>query len=602
VRKSANITLPGRTKINFKKATIALYNGGFWNAGMNPQMLPCVWLSASGVLSFGGEVRNPNPRQAVCASLACGSEKLEKTPSAQEHHHRPHRTSPNPHSKMFAVPGWSLPTTGPATQTDSASKKKTKRGKSKKDFLTGSNNVEATPEAKERERAFRIAAQQVEQKAEAEEKKKQQPSGDTRTVVTAENVDKLWRKVIAGEEEPGKKRKRGSAGGKKKGGEVAPEKEKEKEEKGTAEPPQKKTKKEKREKKAAPAAEAGESPAVAPAAKPTLLPDTVATKLTPLQQKMRAKLTSARFRHINETLYTTPSESSLHLFKEQPEMYHEYHAGFRQQVEVWPENPVDTFISTLRARSQIKFQKGYSKTLNSTAVLPLPRDRETGICKVADLGCGDAKIAGTFNHGKGQKEKIKVLSYDLQASTPDVTVADIANLPLEKESVDVVIFCLALMGTNFLQFVEEAHRILKWRGELWVAEIKSRFQRKVDGNSNAVGRKKDPEEDGEEPDVDGEGAEKRAVPVAYRNFVEALKKRGFVLKGGVDDRNKMFVRMEFVKQPEGGAGAGKGDDEEEDDRKAAKARMMAKQKKKPKFIEEDLKEDQIMKPCVYKLR
>jgi ribosomal RNA-processing protein 8 len=501
---------------------------------------------------------------------------------------------------MFAVPGWSLPTTGPATQTDSASKKKTKRGKTKKDYATGSNNVEATPEAKERERAFRVAAQQQEQKAAAEEKKKQQPSGDTRTVVTAENVDKLWRKVIAGEEEPGKKRKRGSAGGKKKGGELAPEKEME--EKGTAEPPQKKTKKEKkREKKAAPAAEAGESPAVAPAAKPSLLPDTDATKLTPLQQKMRAKLTSARFRHINETLYTTPSESSLQLFKEQPEMYHEYHAGFRQQVEVWPENPVDTFISALRARSQIKFQKGYSKTLNSTAVLPLPRDRETGICTVADLGCGDAKIAGTFNHGKGQKEKIKVLSYDLQASTPDVTVADIANLPLEKESVDVVIFCLALMGTNFLQFVEEAHRILKWRGELWVAEIKSRFQRKVDGNSNAVGRKKDPEEDGEEPDVDGEGAEKRAVQVAYRNFVEALKKRGFVLKGGVDDRNKMFVRMEFVKQPEGGAGAGKGDDEEEDDRKAAKARMMAK-KKKPKFIEEDLKEDQIMKPCVYKLR
>ncbi|KAF8242976.1 hypothetical protein K440DRAFT_89776 [Wilcoxina mikolae CBS 423.85] len=219
---------------------------------------------------------------------------------------------------------------------------------------------------------------------------------------------------------------------------------------------------------------------------------------------MRAKLTSARFRHINETLYTTPSTASLELFTAQPEMYTEYHLGFRQQVSVWPSNPVDTFISSLRSRSQIKFSKGYSRALNSAAVLPLPRDRDSGICTVADLGCGDAKIAATFNHGKGQKEKIKVLSFDLQASTPDVTVADIAHLPLEKESVDVVIFCLALMGTNFLEFVEEAHRILKWRGELWVAEIKSRFNRKADGNSNAVGRKK-----GEE-DAEGWGKERRA--------------------------------------------------------------------------------------------
>jgi ribosomal RNA-processing protein 8 len=296
-------------------------------------------------------------------------------------------------------------------------------------------------------------------------------------------------------------------------------------------------------------------------------------------------------------------------------MYTEYHLGFRQQVSVWPSNPVDTFIFSLRSRSQIKFSKGYSRSLNSTATLPLPRDRDSGICTVADLGCGDAKIAATFNHGKGQKEKIKILSFDLQASTPDVTVADIAHLPLEKESVDVVIFCLALMGTNFLEFVEEAHRILKWRGELWVAEIKSRFNRKVDGNSNAVGRKKGEEdaEGGDEPEM--EGGEKRGVPRVYKNFVDALAKRGFVLKGGVDDENKMFVRMEFVKQPEAGQGGGE-EDEEMEGRAAQGARQGGwgakgglgqgrggKQVgKKMKVIEDELKEDQIMKPCVYKLR
>ncbi|KAA8905468.1 methyltransferase-domain-containing protein [Sphaerosporella brunnea] len=487
---------------------------------------------------------------------------------------------------MFAVPGWSLPTTGPTEQVDTSSSTSKKNKKRKKDHATGANNVDVTPAGAARIKERRLAAEREEKKAAA---------AATGVTVNAENVDKLWRTVIAGEEDKGgKKRKRS-------GEKPAQQEQNEKEDGAEEAPRRKKLKEKKKEKKAtalaAAAAAAAGGAAGVPQSKP-LLPEAGTTKLTPLQQKMRAKLTSARFRHINETLYTTPSASSFELFKQQPEMYSEYHAGFRQQVEVWPENPVDTFISDLRARAHIKFQKGYSKAINSTAVLPLPRDRETGICTVADLGCGDAKIAGAFNHGKGRKEMIKVLSYDLQASTPDVTIADIANLPLEKETVDVVIFCLALMGTNFLQFVEEAHRILKWRGELWVAEIKSRFNRKQEGNSNAVGRKKDHEEEGEEPEVEGEGAEKKGVPASYRNFVEALKKRGFVLKGGgVDEKNKMFVRMEFVKQPDTGGAKNDGEEEAPDWKKA----RMAK-KKKPKFIEEDLKEEHIMKPCVYKLR
>ncbi|KAL9079351.1 MAG: hypothetical protein Q9157_001781, partial [Trypethelium eluteriae] len=66
-------------------------------------------------------------------------------------------------------------------------------------------------------------------------------------------------------------------------------------------------------------------------------------KLTPLQNSMRQKLASARFRHLNETLYTKPSSHSLDLFSKSPEMFEEYHKGFRQQVAIWPENPVDTF-------------------------------------------------------------------------------------------------------------------------------------------------------------------------------------------------------------------------------------------------------------------
>ncbi|KAK1826020.1 methyltransferase-domain-containing protein [Podospora conica] len=59
--------------------------------------------------------------------------------------------------------------------------------------------------------------------------------------------------------------------------------------------------------------------------------------------------------------------------------------------------------------------------------------------------------------------------------SPLITRPDIANLPLADGSVGVAVFCLALVGTNWLCCIEEAYRVLRWKGELWIAEIKSRF-------------------------------------------------------------------------------------------------------------------------------
>jgi ubiquinone/menaquinone biosynthesis C-methylase UbiE len=89
---------------------------------------------------------------------------------------------------------------------------------------------------------------------------------------------------------------------------------------------------------------------------------------------------------------------------------------------------------------------------------------------IADLGCGDAMIAQTL-------KKHKVLSFDLIAKNELVTACDISKvkkkipsmslmsyvsqLPLEANSVDVVVFSLSLMGTNYLEFLKEAHRVLK---------------------------------------------------------------------------------------------------------------------------------------------
>jgi ribosomal RNA-processing protein 8 len=76
--------------------------------------------------------------------------------------------------------------------------------------------------------------------------------------------------------------------------------------------------------------------------------------------------------------------------------------------------------------------------------------------KVADLGCGDARLAKTL------KDSHEVFSFDLVSCDEQiVTACDIAQVPLENQAVDVAVFCLSLMGRDFLDFIREANRILK---------------------------------------------------------------------------------------------------------------------------------------------
>lgn len=284
-------------------------------------------------------------------------------------------------------------------------------------------------------------------------------------------------------------------------------------------------------------------------------------KLTPLQQKMMAKLAGSRFRWINEQLYTISSDDALSLIKNQPELFDEYHDGFRSQVTTWPENPVDVFTNQIIDRTK--------RPINAPGGLPgLPNSKEIVI---ADMGCGEAQLAlkinqffAKFNKNRKQFKKYnhKVYSFDLKKVNERITVADIKNVPLPDNSCTIVIFCLSLMGTNFLDFIKEAYRILAPRGELWIAEIKSRFG-------------------------DGKGDE----------FVETLKLMGFFHKR-TDDENKMFTRFEFFKPPQ----------DIIDERKA-------KLERRQKFIEvESAKEELerkrkevaegkwLLKPCIYKRR
>ena len=68
------------------------------------------------------------------------------------------------------------------------------------------------------------------------------------------------------------------------------------------------------------------------------------------KSKLQKKLSGAQFRWINEQLYTTESQNAFDIFSKDPKLFDIYHTGFQNQVESWPQNPVDVMIAYLNGR------------------------------------------------------------------------------------------------------------------------------------------------------------------------------------------------------------------------------------------------------------
>ncbi|WVQ72816.1 hypothetical protein IAR50_002376 [Cryptococcus sp. DSM 104548] len=217
--------------------------------------------------------------------------------------------------------------------------------------------------------------------------------------------------------------------------------------------------------------------------------------MSDMQQKMQDKLGGARFRWINEQLYSTPSTEAVAMMKKDPKIFADYHQSHRLQTAAWPSPPLPHLVALLT---------------------PL---RDGAI--IADLGCGDAGLARELV----PKGKV-VLSYDLvgdsvllaqdeqgkgkKTSEGWVVEADfLTHVPLPgrpgglaftssssaeetkkgkkkkqqvakknlaaSEVVDAVVCCLSLMGVNWVGGIYEACRILKQKGDFHIAEVTSRF-------------------------------------------------------------------------------------------------------------------------------
>ena len=146
------------------------------------------------------------------------------------------------------------------------------------------------------------------------------------------------------------------------------------------------------------------------------------------------------FSQMNQRWGVSKSKTTHDRLGLDPTEWFQYHTLYRNSRATWAEIPYKEIAKQIKRKDYI----------------------------VADLGCGENLL----------KDEIPntVLSFDHVAIDNYVTACDIANLPLENDSIDVAVFSLSLMGDNYEDYLKEAYRVLKPMQPIMIAETAKQWK------------------------------------------------------------------------------------------------------------------------------
>ena len=119
------------------------------------------------------------------------------------------------------------------------------------------------------------------------------------------------------------------------------------------------------------------------------------------------------FSRLNNTWNRRSSVKTHEALTENPEEWEHYHTLYRESRATWATVPYEEMIRWLQEREGLV---------------------------VGDFGCGEAKLA------EAVADRHVVYSFDHVAINDDVTACDMANVPLDDDSLNVAVFSLSLMG------------------------------------------------------------------------------------------------------------------------------------------------------------
>ena len=151
------------------------------------------------------------------------------------------------------------------------------------------------------------------------------------------------------------------------------------------------------------------------------------------------------FSELNKKWSISNSKTTHERLKKDKSEFTYYHTLYRKSRETWSEIPY------IEISKKIK-------------------DREDWV--VADLGCGENLLSKEITN--------KVYSFDYVGVDDSVIECDISDVPLDDNKVDVSVFCLSLMGSNYIDYLKEGCRILKPYGNMFVVEPQKKWENNSD--------------------------------------------------------------------------------------------------------------------------
>ena len=166
--------------------------------------------------------------------------------------------------------------------------------------------------------------------------------------------------------------------------------------------------------------------------------------LNPKQVEYKRK-SLGDFSELNKNWSISNSKTIYERLKRDKSEWEYYHTLYREKRKDWSEIPY------LEISKKIK-------------------DRVDWV--VADLGCGENLLSKEIPN--------TIYSFDYIAIDDSVIECDISELPLQSNKVDVSVFSLALMGSNYVDYLREGSRILKPYGTMFIAEPKKKWENNLD--------------------------------------------------------------------------------------------------------------------------
>lgn len=162
----------------------------------------------------------------------------------------------------------------------------------------------------------------------------------------------------------------------------------------------------------------------------------------------RRKVSS--FGEMNKKWNTQKSGTTFDKIKSDPSEWKEYHRRYRAVRENWSDDETP--------------YKVIGKKINKLGKTHLV---------VGDFGCGENLLRGEIEN--------EIKAFDMHAIDDTVTVADITNLPLEDDVLQIGVFSISLMGRNYKEALREAKRVVVAGGSLFVCEPLMRWENRENG-------------------------------------------------------------------------------------------------------------------------